>query len=53
VTFKVGDKIQHKLNKEFLFVLDINEDGGITCRTKNTLDVKVFYEWELEHITPL
>ena len=45
---KVGDKVEHKLSKDWLLVLKVDGDE-ITCRTKS-FDIIKFFEFELQAI---
>lgn len=45
---KVGDKVEHKLSKDWLLVLKVDGDE-ITCRTKS-FDIVKFFEFELQDI---
>ena len=45
---KVGDKVEHKLSKDWLLVLKVDGDE-ITCRTKS-FDIVKFFEFELQVI---
>jgi hypothetical protein len=44
--FKVGDKVEHILSKDWLIVLEIIKDGLLRCRTKELKEV-FLYEWEV------
>ena len=44
--FKKGDIVEHKLNKEWLMVLEVR-GADIECRTKS-LEVRTFQEFELK-----
>jgi len=48
--FEMGEVVEHKVNGEYLFILEISEheehNYEYVCRTK-AFDVKAFYEFEL------
>ena len=43
---KVGDIVEHKLSKDWLLILEINDDV-FKCRTKK-LEIVEIYEFELK-----
>lgn len=45
---QVGDKVEHKLSKDWLLVLKINETE-VVCRTKS-FDIVTFFDFELQEI---
>ncbi len=42
-----GDIVEHKLNKDWLMVLDCSTGNDILCRTKSFQTVN-FYDFELQ-----
>lgn len=44
--FKVGDKVEHILSKDWLIVIEVLEKGFIRCRTKDLREVTL-HEWEV------
>jgi len=49
--FGAGDKVQHVLNKEFLMVLEHDQERNrYICRRKSNLDALFFYAFEIERV---
>lgn len=44
--FKVGDRVEHILSKDWLIVIEVLEKDLIRCRTKDLKDV-VLNNWEV------
>ncbi len=51
--FKVGEIVEHVLNKEWLLILEVDEEtSSYVCRTKN-LTIDAFYDFELTKRKPV
>ena len=48
MTFKVGDKVEHILSKDYLLVIGLGKEQ-ILCRKKDLTEVYLF-EWELRKV---
>jgi hypothetical protein len=46
--FKVQDIVEHKLSKEWVVVLEVNEQS-LLCRTKS-LDTVELFKWEVRNL---
>ena len=46
--FEEKDKVQHKLTKDWMLVLEVS-DNSVLCRTKDYREIS-FKPWELEKV---
>jgi len=44
--FKVGDRVEHILSKDWLIVIEVMAKGLLRCRTKDYKDI-VINDWEV------